>query len=201
MTTPKTMASGKNLVNIVVGLWAGVCLGVALIGVLIYTGVIPLLGNRGGASAGQQNSPVLAELEAGMLVPEVPLDTLEGKSVLITDYRGKVVVMNFWATWCGPCIQEMPMFQEYQDRYEGIAVLGINSEEKADKVTDFLTKLTIEYPILLDSSMGMAREFRINFLPTTIFVDEKGEVRFRHYGILTEDQMDYYLGTLGVGVQ
>jgi thiol-disulfide isomerase/thioredoxin len=201
MTATKSTGSSKNLINIVIGLWAGVCLGAVVIGVLIYTGIIPLLGKTGGAAADPQGQPLLAELESGTLAPEVPLDDLNGGTVKISDYRGKVVVMNFWATWCGPCIQEMPMFQEYQDRYDGIVVLGVNSEEKADKVNEFLTKLTVEYPILLDSTVGMAREFRINFLPTTIFVDEKGEVRFRHYGIMTSEQMDFYLGTLGVSAQ
>lgn len=202
MTTTKSTTSGKNLVNIVIGLWAGVCLGAVVIGVLVYTGVIPLLGNTGAPAAGQPSEPVLAQLESGAVVPDVPLDKLDGGATKISDYRGKLVVMNFWATWCGPCVQEMPMFQEYQDRYsEKILVLGVNSEEPADTVKEFLTKLTIEYPIVLDSTVEMAREFRINFLPTTIFVDEKGEVRFRHFGIMTPEQMDYYLATLGVSDQ
>lgn len=198
MTTPKANAASKNLVNIVVGLWAGVCLGAAVIGLLIYTGVIPLLGNRGEAAAEQAGAPLLARLESGTMAPEVALSDLEGGTVKLSDYRGKVVVMNFWATWCGPCIQEMPMFQEYQDRFPNLAMLGVNAEESPDTVKKFLESLEINYTILLDGTMGMAREFRVNFLPTTIFIDEKGEVRFRHYGIMEAEQMDYYLATLGV---
>jgi len=148
MTTPKPAGSSKNLVNIVIGLWAGVLLGAVIIGVLVFTGVVPLLGSGSRTNDQQTGQSVTAQLESGKTIPDVSLNTLDGGTVKASDYRGKLVVMNFWATWCGPCIQEMPMFQEYQDRYADIVILGVNSEESVDVVNEFLTSMTVNYPIV-----------------------------------------------------
>jgi thiol-disulfide isomerase/thioredoxin len=190
----KTNASSKGLVTVVVGLWAGVVLGAVVIGILVFTGVIPLLGN--GAAQDNGEAP-LAALESGTMIPDVELMSLEGDPIRPSDYRGKIVLMNFWATWCGPCIREMPMFQEYQDRYPNIVVLGVDEEETREKVSQFIEQMGITYTIALDQRAEMGRALRVTFLPTTIFIDEKGEIRFRHYGIMSEEQLVYYLSTLG----
>lgn len=191
----KTNASSKGLVTVVIGLWAGVILGAVVIGILVFTGVIPLLGN----STAQDNGEApLAALESGTMIPDVEMMGLEGDPIRPSDYRGKIVLMNFWATWCGPCIREMPMFQEYQDRYPNLVVLGVDEEETREKVSQFIEQIGITYTIALDQRAEMGRALRVNFLPTTIFIDEKGEIRFRHYGIMSEEQLVYYLSTLGV---
>ncbi len=184
-------SSNKGLMTVVVGLWVGVLLGAVIIGVLALSGVIPLFGESNSREA------PLAKLESGIMGPEVPLNDLQGNTVRLSDYRGRVVVLNFWATWCIPCIQEIPLFQEFQDRYPQIAVIGVNEEEPRDKVSQFVEELGITYPIWLDSQVKMARELRISMLPTTIILDEKGEIRFRHYGLMSEKQLVYYLKTLG----
>jgi len=191
----KTNASSKGLVMVVVGLWAGVILGAIIIGILVFTGVIPLLGNSTAQDSGE--AP-LAALEPGTMIPDIEMASLKGEPMRPSDYRGKVVLMNFWATWCGPCIREMPMFQEYQDRYPNLVVLGVDEEETPEKVSQFIEQMGITYTIALDQHAEMGRAMRVSFLPTTIFVDEKGEIRFRHYGIMSEEQLVYYLSTLGV---
>ncbi|MDI6696432.1 MAG: TlpA disulfide reductase family protein [Anaerolineales bacterium] len=191
----KTNASSKGLVMVVVGLWAGVILGAIIIGILVFTGVIPLLGNSTAQDSGE--AP-LAALESGTTIPDIEMVSLKGEPMRPSDYRGKVVLMNFWATWCGPCIREMPMFQEYQDRYPNLVVLGVDEEETPEKVSQFIEQMGITYTIALDQRAEMGRAMRVSFLPTTIFVDEKGEIRFRHYGIMSEEQLVYYLSTLGV---
>lgn len=191
MTTQS--ASSKKLVTVVVGLWVGVLLGAALIGILVYTGVIPLLGDGEPDSA-----PPLAVEESGKQAPDIPLLDLEGRQVRLADYQGQVVVLNFWATWCGPCVREMPMFQEYQDRYPNFVMLGVNEEESPDLVRDFFGQMGLSYTILLDQKAEMGRELQVTFLPTTFLIDEQGEIRFRHYGILTEEQLSHYLTVLGV---
>lgn len=191
MSTQK--ASSKKLITVVIGLWAGVCLGAALIGVLVFTGVIPLLG---GTSA--EEAPPLAAEESGTQAPDIELPDLAGSPVRLSDYRGQVVALNFWATWCGPCVREMPMFQEFQDHYPNFVMLGIDEEEAPDKVRDFVDKMGLSYTILIDEKTELARELRVAFLPTTFFVDEEGEIRFRHYGTMTEDQLTHYLTELGV---
>jgi thiol-disulfide isomerase/thioredoxin len=191
-------ASSNNLVKVVIGLWVGVFLGVAIIAVLVYTGVIPLFGAGSANPAAVPEEAPLARLESGIMAPTASMADLEGNPVTLADYRGKVLVVNFWATWCGPCVREMPMFQEYQDRYPQMVVLGVDQEESPETVKEFLTQLQLTYTILLDQKADMGRALQITFLPTTIFVDEKGEIRFRHYGIMNAEQMDYYLKTLGV---
>lgn len=186
-------SSSKKLLTVVIGLWAGVCLGAALIGVLVFTGVIPLLGD-----SSAEGAPPLAAEESGTLAPDIELPDLAGAPVRLSDYRGQVVVLNFWATWCGPCVREMPMFQEFQDRYPNFIMLGIDEEESPDMVRDFIQKMNLSYTILLDEKAELARELRVGFLPTTYFIDEQGEIRFRHFGILTEDQLTHYLTELGV---
>jgi peroxiredoxin len=185
--------SSKKLLTVVIGLWVGVCLGVGIIGVLVFTGVIPLLetNDTGGA-------PPLAVEESDMPAPEFELPDLEGNLVRLSDYRGKVVVLNFWATWCGPCVREMPMFQQFQDRYPQIVMLGVDEEESPETVQDFIQKMGLTYTILLDEKADLGRDLRVNFLPTTYLIDELGDIRFRHYGILSEDQLNYYLAELGV---
>ncbi len=188
-------STSRSLMMVVVGLWVGVLLGAVVIGGLAYAGVIPLFGN---SQAQEPGEVPLAKLEAGTLAPDFGLETLEGKQINLSDYRGKVVVFNFWATWCGPCVQEMPMFQEYQDRYPNMVVLGIDQEESADQVQKFLSATSLTYTMLLDMDAEVADQYKVMLLPTTIFVDEKGEVRFRHFGVMSEDQLQYYLKTLKV---
>lgn len=200
MTTSKpAMSSSRTLVMVVVGLWVGVLVGALVIGGLVWAGAVQLPGSSGGQSqvAGSDEAP-LAQLESGTLATDFNLVDLEGKPVKLSDYRGKVVVFNFWATWCGPCVQEMPTFQEYQDRYPNFVMLGIDQEESAETVKNFLSKMPISYPILLDLKNDAAAAYKVMLLPTTIFVDEKGELRFRHYGVMSEEQLQYYLKTLKV---
>lgn len=186
-------SSSKKLITVVVGLWAGVCLGAALIGVLVFTGVIPLLGDTS-----VESTSSLAPEESGTQAPDFELPNLSGTPVRLADYQGQVVALNFWATWCGPCVREMPMFQEFQDRYPNFVMLGIDEEESPEKVRDFLQQMSLTYTILLDEKAELARDLRVSFLPTTFFIDEKGEIRFRHYGIMSEEQLTHYLTELGV---
>jgi len=133
-----------------------------------------------------------------MPAPDFELPDLEGNIRRLSDYKGQVVVLNFWATWCGPCVREMPMFQEFQDRYPEMVLLGVDEEESPETVRDFLQKMGLTYTILLDEKAELARDLRVNYLPTTFFVDQQGDIRFRHYGIVTEEQLTHYLTELGV---
>lgn len=90
------------------------------------------------------------------------------------------------------------MFQEYQDRYPNFVMVGVDQEESAETVTEFLSTLPLTYSILLDTDAELADAYKVMLLPTTVFVDDKGEVRFRHYGIMSEEQLQYYLKTLKV---
>jgi thiol-disulfide isomerase/thioredoxin len=186
-------SSSKKLLTVVIGLWAGVCLGIGVIGVLVLTGVIPLLDN-----SVEEAAPQIAAEESGVPAPDFELPDLEGNVSRLSDFKGKVVVLNFWATWCGPCVREMPMFQQFQDRYPDMVLLGVDEEESPETVRDFIQKMGLTYTILLDQKAKLAQDLRVNYLPTTFFIDGQGDIRFRHYGILSEEQLTHYLTELEV---
>lgn len=189
----KRSSSSKRLLWVVIGLWLGVLAGGVTVFFLAFGDVIQI----GGGNSGSGEVP-LAKLESGTMATDFDLENVAGGRIKLSDQQGKVVVFNFWATWCGPCIQEMPMFQEYHEKYPDLVMIGINEEETADQVRTFLEKMPLTYYMLLDPDTKVAADNRVVLLPTTIFVDEKGEIRFRHYGVMSEDQFKYYMQTLGV---
>jgi thiol-disulfide isomerase/thioredoxin len=185
-------SGSKNLLIVVIGLWIGIFIGVAVIVVLVINGTISL-----GGSAEAEYAP-LAKLEDGSLANDFELLNLQGGNLRLSDLRGKVVVINFWATWCIPCLEEMPMFVSYSEQYPNFVMLGIDQAEVKDKVTPFVERMGISYPILLDLNAKVSEQYKVILLPTTFFIDEEGMIRFRHYGIMSPDQFTYYLQTLGV---
>jgi peroxiredoxin len=188
----KTKSKSRKLLVVIIGMWLGIFLGVGVIVALVFSGVISL------DTAGEVESPVLAKLENDTLATDFDLENIQGEQVRLSDLRGKVVVVNYWATWCGPCVEEMPMFQEYQDKYPGFVMISIDQEEGLPKVRDFIEKIGIRYQILMDYNGKVAQNYKVFMLPTTHFIDENGMIRFRHIGVMTEDQFQYYLRTLGV---
>ncbi len=141
--------------------------------------------------------PRLPGLEEGSLANDFELESLDGENVRLSDLRGKVVVVNFWATWCIPCLEEMPMFQAYSEEYPQFAMLGIDQAESKSKAEPLISKMGITYPILFDTNAKVSDSFKVFMLPTTLFIDPEGMIRFRHYGVMSQDQFIYYLRTLG----
>lgn len=182
----------KKLLIAVLGLWLGILLGAVIIVVLVLNGFISL------GAPDMPGAPPLAKLENGSLANDFELENLNGDKVRLSDLRGKVVVVNFWATWCIPCVEEMPSFQEIQDQFPDFVMIGIDQKEGTDLVKTFLEGKGINYQILLDHNGKVSGSYKVFMLPTTFFVDAEGMIRFRHYGIMTPDQMAYYLRTLGV---
>jgi thiol-disulfide isomerase/thioredoxin len=120
----------------------------------------------------------------GHLAPDFTLTNPIGQSYTLTDYvdrsgpQGQPVVLNFWASWCGPCRIEMPHFQESSLKYNGrVAIIGVNQGESARTVTDFRTSLDIDYPLLVDDDNRVNQLYNVTSLPTTVFVDKDGVVR------------------------
>lgn len=188
MKKPKS----KNLLVVVIGLWIGIFIGVAVLVGLVVSGSISL----GGTS--DQQLPALARMEDGSPANDFELVNLDGGKTRLSDLRGKVVVVNFWATWCGPCVDEMPMFETYAGQYPNFVMLGIDEEEDMDLVKNFLSNMDITYPILLDQNAKVSESYKVFMLPSTFFIDEEGMVRFRHIGVMSQDQFTYYLESLGV---
>jgi DsbE subfamily thiol:disulfide oxidoreductase len=131
--------------------------------------------------------------------PDFELENLTGEKKHLADYQGKVVVLNFWATWCGPCKYEMPFFQEIYESYSSdIAVLAVNNQESVDRVKPFVEEMGLTYEILMDKDGSVATQYQVLGFPTTYFIDPNGIIKFLHVGVLTEEQLDGYLNLLGV---
>jgi peroxiredoxin len=189
---PEKKKPTKKLLIAVLGLWLAIFLGAVIIVVLVLNGYISL------GAPELPGAPVLAKLENGSLANDFALENLKGEQVRLSDLRGKVVVVDFWATWCVPCVEEMPSFQQFQKQYPDFVMLGIDQEESVDQVSSFLNDKGIDYQILMDYNAKVAGSYKVFMLPTTFFIDKDGMIRFRHYGIMTPDQLGYYLHTLGV---
>lgn len=137
--------------------------------------------------------------EIGAQAPDFALRDLEGNEVRLSDYRGKTVLLTFWATWCGPCRLEMPTFEDrYQElKDDGFTVLGLNYDEPVEDVSAFRDELGLSFPLLLDPGGSVQRLYRIRGYPSSIFVDDQGVVRIVHIGLITEGQLRDYLIELG----
>ena len=137
--------------------------------------------------------------EVGAEAPDFVLRDLAGNDVRLSDYRGETVLLNFWATWCGPCRLEMPAIEgRYQAfKEDDFNVLAINFDESEDAVREFRDELGLSFPLLLDPGGNVQHLYRIRGYPSTVFVDPEGVVSIVHIGILTEGQLDQYLLELG----
>jgi thiol-disulfide isomerase/thioredoxin len=115
--------------------------------------------------------------------PALRLTGLDGKEWNIAGLRGKVVVVNFWASWCGPCVEELPVLNALARRDpERVAVVGVNYKEPLDSIERFSSVRPFAYPILRDRDGGMFKQWTAGVMPTTILVDRQGRARWRSAG-------------------
>jgi len=122
----------------------------------------------------------------GGATPALELEDVDGKVHRLADYRGKVVLLNFWATWCGPCREEMPSMQSLGDSLQGrpFAVLAVNVGEGARVARDFGEKMALRFPILLDRDMKTTRAWSARVLPASFVIGPDGKVAYRYLGAI-----------------
>jgi thiol-disulfide isomerase/thioredoxin len=140
----------------------------------------------------------------GHLAPDFTAATAGGETFSLTDYvdrtgtgSGRPVVLNFWASWCGPCRMEMPDFERVSLKYAGqAAILGINQGEAAKTVSDFGLSTGVTYPLLVDEDSDVNRSYNVSNLPTTIFVDGDGVVREVFVGTMNAAVLENKLSAL-----
>lgn len=105
-----------------------------------------------------------------------------GKAIRLASYRGKVVLLNFWATWCGPCLTEIPQFSAWQRQYAGLQVVGVSMDDDAVPVRTALAKLQPGYPVVMGDTQLARLYGGIYGLPVTFVIDKRGTIRYRHRG-------------------
>ncbi|CAM3684035.1 redoxin domain-containing protein [Paenibacillus lactis] len=121
----------------------------------------------------------------GEAAPEFSAVDLEGTEIRLADYKGKGVVLNFWTSWCNPCVNELPLLNEAH-KLTGVDMLAINVGEGKETVQHFADRYDLEFPIVLDSEMNIKQRYQLVGMPLTIIIDEDGTLVERHEGELTE---------------
>ena len=134
-----------------------------------------------------------AEFSDQKEAPDFVLKDVFGKDVKLSDFRGKIVILNFWATWCGPCRKEMPDFIELQKEYgkDGLQFIGIAlDQEGAEKVKPFVEKNKIPYPILIGNNEISDKYGGMNAIPVTFLIDRKGMIRNHYIGMRQKSDLE-----------
>jgi thiol-disulfide isomerase/thioredoxin len=123
---------------------------------------------------------------SGGATPPLALSDLQGVKHRLADYRGKVVLINFWATWCVPCREEMPSIERLRASLEGrpFAVLAVNLAEPESRIRKFLEKVPVRFTVLIDQDTSTTRAWQAKVLPATYLVGPDGKIRYRHIGEL-----------------
>ena len=120
----------------------------------------------------------------GKAAPDFALKSSTGENLRLSEYRGDVVMINFWATWCGPCRQEMPLLDELYTRYErlGFNLLGVNIDDDSRLAMHMIEELGVSFPVLFDARNEVSRLYEVEAMPVTVLVDREGNVRYVHHG-------------------
>ena len=127
------------------------------------------------------------------------LTDLNGKKVSLSDFRGKKVYLNFWASWCPPCRLEMPDIQEVYEKYKDkdLVVLAVNLGEDKNTIKSFIDKNKYSFSVLMDSDQSVALAYNITSIPVSYFIDKEGNVAAKRVGAMSLDQMESYINLLG----
>ena len=125
--------------------------------------------------------------------PDFSLSARDGGTVQLSSLKGQVVMINFWATWCGPCRMEMPLLEQLHAKYEplGFTLLGVNVEPDSAAATAWLKGMPVTFPILFDTRNDVAEQFGVMGMPSSVFVDREGRVRYVHRGYKPGDETQY----------
>ena len=125
--------------------------------------------------------------------PDFTLPVRDGGQISLAELEGQVVMINFWASWCGPCRQEFPLLEQMHQRYEslGFTILGVNVEENTADAERWLAETDVSFPILFDRENTVSALYDVQAMPSTVFVDRTGQVRYLHRGYKPGDENEY----------
>jgi peroxiredoxin len=127
------------------------------------------------------------------LAPTFALPSRGGDTVSLDKLKGQVVMINFWASWCGPCRTEMPLLDQMYKRYSslGFTLLGVNVESDTKDAEKWLAQMPVTFPVLFDRENKVSKLYDVNAMPSTVFIDRKGNVRYLHRGYKSGDEGEY----------
>ncbi|MCP4077805.1 MAG: TlpA family protein disulfide reductase [Gammaproteobacteria bacterium] len=134
-----------------------------------------------------------ASTEMNKPAADFTLKSLSGKNLKLSEYAGNVVLLNFWASWCTPCRQEMPLLNNLYNKYEklGFVILGVNVEEQTDKARSYLADRPVDFSILFDDKNMVSKQYNVIAMPTTVLIDRNGNMRYLHQGYKPGDEKKY----------
>jgi peroxiredoxin len=132
---------------------------------------------------------VMSAAQAGLVegvAPDFTLKSRSGENMKLSEFRGDVVMINFWASWCAPCRKEMPLLEDMYKKYNdlGFVLLGVNVEEDSSNANDLLREIPVSFPILFDDKNEISKLYKVVAMPSTIMVDRDGKMRYIHHGYL-----------------
>lgn len=150
--------------------------------------VLAVLATRLGKDATYVPTPLI-----GKPAPAFTFTNLDGTTVTNADLAGRPYVVNFWASWCGPCRQEMPLLDNLQQRYSklGFSVVGVNVDKDSALANKLLKDIPVTFPVLLDYTGNVSASYNVSSMPTTVIIDRDGNVRYLHKGYKPGYEQDY----------
>lgn len=165
---------------------------VGLVLALIVAGLLLTQGNAKNEFSSKSSS------DAKELVPNFTLKLMSGGNFNLSDYKGKPILINFFASWCLPCREEMPVLEKIVHEYEskGVMFLGIAVDDTEVKMKDFIAKYGVTFPVGLDKTSAIQKSFGLYGIPTTYFIDKQGVINYFHSGSVTEELLQHELDKL-----
>ena len=131
-----------------------------------------------------QSASINASAGQRAVAPDFTLKALSGVNLRLAEQRGDIIVLNFWASWCGPCIQEMPELDKLASKYQplGVQIWGVNVEADSSAAQKYLSKTRVEFPILFDTENSVSASYQVQAMPTTVIINKDGDVHSVHRG-------------------
>jgi thiol-disulfide isomerase/thioredoxin len=173
-------------------------LGIGFLAALIVAG-IGIEAKYGIVFARVFQQPAEPAPKSGSPAPDFELSALDGGVHKLSDHLGKPVFINFWATWCKPCILEMPNLQKYYEQYgDQFEILAINAGESEWDVSQFVKDMGLSFPVILDQQSKIAVLYKVQGFPTTYIISSDGIIQGVHIGMLSEKKIGEYLESVGV---
>jgi len=137
--------------------------------------------------------PAGSQAAASAAAPTFALPAKSGDTVDLAKLKGQVVMLNFWASWCGPCRTEMPLMDQMYKKYSaaGFTLLGVNVDTDSTDAQKFLSQVPVSFPIAYDRDNKVSKLYEVSAMPSTVFIDRKGNVRALHRGYKAGDEAEY----------